>query len=442
MSLTKKSALAEPESSEASAVPARLPGLFVFLNRSSISLSALALVYAFTFLPGLAERANQFDFSHYYVSALAMRQGINPYLTDLTPLAASLGLEINEINHATYPPTFVLCFEPLTLLPPLPAYWLWVGMNILFMAVALYLLFKGLTKNNDLRLALVGLAILYAPVSDNFYYAQTQILILLLLTQFMRWMESGRQRLAGAILGVAVLLKIFPLILVGYLLLRRRRTALLSAGLTLIFGSLLTLGFVGLDRSLNFFEVLPFLTDPYWLGRPANVALGAMVSRMFWFSAGYLDPAADFIRSAEVLLSQLFLLGLTTHATLKSSKLSGNREQPVIALWVITAILLSPTAWFHYLVLLLIPYALLVRQLLRGEAPMLAASLGLASYVSAEFLMPTFVLQLAIPNWASWFLAAVPSLSLLLAYGSAYSLTLGSHRLTGIRQPAPKRQPA
>jgi len=442
MSPARKPALADRESPEASAVPTRLSGLFVFLNRASISLSALALVYAFTFLPGLAARANQFDFSHYYVSALAMRQGIDPYLTDLTPLATSLGLKINEINHATYPPTFVLCFEPLTLLPPLPAYWLWVGMNILFLAGALYLLSKGLPKNNDLRLALVGLAILYAPVSDNFYYAQTQILILLLLTLFMRWMESGRQRLAGAILGVAVLLKLFPLILVGYLLLRRQRTALLSAGLTLISGGVLTLALVGLGRSLGFFQALPFLTDPYWLGRPANVALGAMVSRMFWYSAGYFDPAADFIRSTEVLLSQLFLLGLTTHATLKSSKLSGNREQHVIALWIITAVLLSPTAWFHYLVLLLIPYALLVRQLLRGEASMVAAWLGLASYVLAEFLMPTFVLQLAIPNWATWFLAIVPSLSLLLAYGSVYSLTLGSRQLTGRRQAVPKRLPA
>lgn len=391
-------------------------------GRSSIWLVALALGYGLGFLARLPERANQFDFSHYYVSALAMRQGIDPYTTDLTPLAKSRGLEIKEINHATYPPTFVLCFEPLTFLSPLYAYWLWIGMNILFFAAALYLLFEGMPKDTGVRLALIGLAILYVPVTDNFYYAQTQILILLLLTLFMRWIESGHDALAGSVLAVAGLLKVFPLILVGYLLVRRQRRALVFAGMTLFIGSALTLGFVGLDKSLRFLEVLPFLTSPYWLGRPVNVALGAIVSHLFWYSVGSGDPGVEFTRRVTVVMAQLALLALTVRATLARSKLPGDRDEPVIALWVVTAILLSPTAWLHYLVLLLIPYAVLLRHRLHEEASARATRLGVASYLVAEFLMPIYFLRSPMPIWVIWALANGPSLCLLLAYGSAYSL--------------------
>ena len=69
-------------------------------------------------LAALPGRANKWDYSIYYSSALAMRQGMNPYTTDLTPLAHSLGFELDKINHATDPPTFVMCFVPLTLLAP------------------------------------------------------------------------------------------------------------------------------------------------------------------------------------------------------------------------------------------------------------------------------------------------------------------------------------
>jgi hypothetical protein len=101
------------------------PPMFSLPDRPYIfvSVSALALLYAGILLLSLGSRARTWDFSHYYVSALAMRQGINPYATSLAPLASSLGLDIKEIDKATYPPTFILLFEPLTLLAPVSAYW-------------------------------------------------------------------------------------------------------------------------------------------------------------------------------------------------------------------------------------------------------------------------------------------------------------------------------
>ena len=413
----------------------------------SILITVAALVYAFYLLRALPARANKLDFSHYYVSALMMRLGINPYATDIKPLASSLGLKVNAITLATYPPTFLLLFEPLTLLSPLPAFWLWSGMGMVFLAMSLCLLLDGLPEHHGLRLSLVGLVILYPPITNNFVWGQTQLMLLFLFTLFMRWLASGRHALAGSIVGLAGLLKVFPLLLVGYLLARRQWKAIFYAGLVLVAGGLLTLALIGVDRSLDFLTVLPSITSQRWLGRPTNVALGAMISHIFWYSAAtrmdslagigtHLRPGLELARRVTVLLAQLTVLVLTVYATFRSSsassRLSDNRDEPVIALWVVSAVLLTPTAWIHYLVLLLIPYAVLLRQHLRGEASPRATWLGLASFVVGELLMAVDLVPTTLPaasermlrDFGFWATLIGWPVSLLLAYAAIYSLAV------------------
>ncbi len=76
-----------------------------------------AMLHALLIFGQVRGRVAHWDFSHYYLSALAMRAGVNPYTTDLRPLGRALGIE--AIEHATYPPAFLLCFEPLTLMKDL-----------------------------------------------------------------------------------------------------------------------------------------------------------------------------------------------------------------------------------------------------------------------------------------------------------------------------------
>ncbi|HEV2170636.1 MAG TPA: glycosyltransferase 87 family protein, partial [Candidatus Binatus sp.] len=80
------------------------------------------------------------DFSDKYESAWALRHGVDPYPIDLTPIAARLGLETGGLIHASDTPTFLLCFEPLTYLPPRAAFWIWSAINALALSVAMYLL--------------------------------------------------------------------------------------------------------------------------------------------------------------------------------------------------------------------------------------------------------------------------------------------------------------
>lgn len=77
---------------------------------------------SFAIMIELPARSHDIDFSHYYASAFALRNGLDPYAADLAPIAHRFGLDIADIRRATYPRTFVLCFEPFTLLPPGAAY--------------------------------------------------------------------------------------------------------------------------------------------------------------------------------------------------------------------------------------------------------------------------------------------------------------------------------
>jgi hypothetical protein len=97
---------------------------------------------------------------------------------------------------------------------------------------------------------------LYEPTTQEFFYAQTQILILLLLALVMRWLQRGHDAAAGFALALAGLLKIFPLLLIGYLLAIRRWRATVYTVCGLLLGGLLTLALVGLTHSLAFFQVV------------------------------------------------------------------------------------------------------------------------------------------------------------------------------------------
>lgn len=73
---------------------------------------AVALTYFGLILSALPSRVMQLDISHYYASAWALRQGYNPYTTELLPIGGKLNLHLG-VTQGCYPPTFLLCFEPL-----------------------------------------------------------------------------------------------------------------------------------------------------------------------------------------------------------------------------------------------------------------------------------------------------------------------------------------
>ncbi|MEA2680215.1 MAG: alpha,2-mannosyltransferase, partial [Candidatus Binataceae bacterium] len=246
------------------------PSVLLFLSIGVVMHIGIAVAQA-------AARLRLWDFSHYYVSALAMRTGVNPYTTDLRPLGRQLGLE--GIARATDTPFFLLCFAPLTWLRPATAYWIWFAINAVALAVAMSLIVRAASRLDRRQLiSLCAIILLYPPLSNHIFFAQTQIIILLLLVTAMRSIEAKHDRTAGLAIAVASLLKVFPLVMIGYMVMRRRWRALLWTVFGLTAGTAAALFAFGLERNVSFVAGTYVTRSAGFLARPANVALGSFIS--------------------------------------------------------------------------------------------------------------------------------------------------------------------
>jgi Glycosyltransferase family 87 len=371
----------------------------------------------------LPARANKWDYSIYYSSALAMRQGINPYTADLTSLAHHFGFDLGKINHATDPPTFVLCFEPLTWFSPRTGFWVWTGINAFCFLAALVLLLRwtpGL--EGETAWIVAALALLFPPVVDHLVWGQNKMLVLLMLVLMMHWMEQRKDAAAGLILAFATLLRAFPLLLVAYLMLMKRWRVVWYTIVGLAIGGLATLALVGVVRSLSFLLAMGYLTQGWREALPGNIAVGPSVSRMFWYFFGtHLDATMEWTRRAAAAAAQLLVLGFTVKATVKRVT-DGDPDWRLLALWIMTAILFSPTSWFYYLVLLTIPMVEMSAAALDGRVSRRALWTGIAGYILAWLYYVGVAVNshhwAAHPQGLVWRLGAAPIG--LLAYLSLY----------------------
>jgi Glycosyltransferase family 87 len=386
----------------------------------------LTLIGTLTKMPDQSHRR---DFSNYYESAWAMRHGIDPYSTNLTPIGAELGLETNWLVHASETPPFLLCFEPLTRIRPRAAFWIWTAINFSALTIAMYLLLvrrRGLSGRTALLLA--GLMLMSAPVNLNFYWGQSQLIVLGLMVAAMRAMDRDRDGSAGLLIAAAALLRAYPLLLIGDFVLRRKWRAVIFATIGIAAGGFATVAILGLSQTLSFVHGALWLTDYRVVNRVDNLSLGPFVSRMFWSLTGTAPgSSSDWIRRAAIAAADVVVFGLTIRATLADA---GRRDPDwrIYSLWIATAIMLTPVGWHHYLVLLAIPFVQMVASPIDGRsnsrAIWMAALAYLLSAISlrafSRFMVPPpTVFQLAFPLLAHA-LEETSFIALLTGYIAAY----------------------
>jgi hypothetical protein len=368
------------------------------------------------------------DFSDKYESAWALRHAIDPYPIDLTPIASRLGLQTGGLIHASDTPTFLLCFEVLTYLPPRTAFWLWTALNALALAVAtcgLLLRRRGLSARTAWLLA--GLILMSAPVNLNFYWGQSQLVILMLLVLAMRAMGRERDGTAGLMLAAASLLRAYPVLLVGYFVMRRKWRAVVFAIGGIVAGLLATIATLGFGQTLIYVHGAAWVAGYSMMSRMDNLALGPFVSRVFWALTGAAPGSSiDWARRGIVAAADLALLGIAIRASLAEP----NRDDPdwrIYSLWIATAIMLSPVGWHHYLVLFAIPFVQMVAADAARAHPRaiwMAALCYLLSAVSLRvanrFLVPPpTAFQLALP-WIARALEEMSFIALLTGYIATY----------------------
>jgi hypothetical protein len=260
------------------------------------------------------------------------------------------------------PPTYLLLIGPFALLPLPLALVAWNLFSLLALAGALALMARELElRPPPLVIALLlALIAVWPPLLGTLLEAQISPILLLLLTLVWRSARRGDGALAGAALGVSGAIRLFPLLAVGYFLLRREWRAVSAAALTFAVTSLIPLPLVGFSGYVTYATHAAPGATRVWIAHEHNVSAWGFVSLLF---VGHrTDPALGLAPAlVRPVALALIAVGLAVLArrTLARRHLSVAEDQLTFVAYLPAMLLASPLTWMHYFVILLLPLAVL-----------------------------------------------------------------------------------
>ncbi len=335
-----------------------LGGLFVLLATAAF---ALITGDAFRPAPGFVG-----DFTQDWLSARDALAGRPAYGSLPDALRRHFGAEPPEdfLPWNAHPPGSVLFALPFAHLEHHTAFFAWNLVTFPLFVVAVWVAVAELGPWRGARAAGVAavvcvLGVTCYPLHQQVVLGQFNALLAFLLT--VAWAADRRDRwaLAGIAVGAAAAVKLFPAFLFVYLLAARRWRAAGVTALTALAISGIAVAALGTEAYRVYVrDVIPAVSAKYatqW----NNISLGAFWLRVF-------DPTAESrvaAVTASSLLGKLFstasrlvVVALVAFAAWRARS-TGERDR-VFALAVVAMVLVSPIAWPHYLVMLVVPVGL------------------------------------------------------------------------------------
>ncbi len=318
------------------------------------------------------------DFAHYYLTGALVRNGVDPYAVNLSPLYAENGfMPTRDIPQAGSPPALAVVLAPFSVLSPPVAFGIWtlVQVGALLWGVIALLRLCHVARTPQLT-ALVVLASL-SPLGmfAHLRYGQTQALMfglvavgLVLVSRPLGW----SWRVGAFLWGISASLKLFTAPL-GWAALRYRGWE----GLAWFVGGFLSLWGVfvllcGVDSVGTFVtSTLPYLRE-LSSSFNGNISLSGALT--------YSQRIVAGIDLVPVGYIQLFCLALIAPFLVWER---GERDDPVASTVEVLTVscLVSPTSWPHYLPLLTGGFIYLLGEAQRSARPQSALTAVLMLYL-------------------------------------------------------------
>ncbi|MEX1652509.1 glycosyltransferase 87 family protein [Streptomyces pseudovenezuelae] len=249
----------------------------------------------------------------------------------------------------TYPPFAAVAMLPMALLDLRAAIAVGLLLNLAALAVVVRLLTgRAWRRHGWYGCALGACALaLFEPLRDTFSFGQVNLLLLALVLVDAWLLATGRERWAGAGIGLAAAVKLTPAIFIGLLLLARRGRA--AAVATVV--ALTATGFAAL--------VAPDASRFYWTDALWDTS---RVGRLDYVSNQSLQGILTRLGETDrALWAVAVLLTLGVWAVRARRAVAAGDWAAAFALTGLTACLVSPITWVHHLVWLLPSFAVLVR---------------------------------------------------------------------------------
>jgi len=197
------------------------------------------------------------DFATYYYAAKVAQDGKNPYVKAELGKAAREDKTRRSVHPFFYPPPFVAATAWVTSFSLQSAYLKWFWLDELALWAFLAVMGVWWREQRAAMWSLAVLAMVMTAVPNNHVMGQVNLSIMALAFGGVA-LEKRRPIAAGALVGLACMLKMSPAFLVMWWLVQRRWTASASACVTAVVLSVLSLPWVGFEYQLDFYQrVLP-----------------------------------------------------------------------------------------------------------------------------------------------------------------------------------------
>lgn len=336
------------------------------------------------------------DLAVYLQAARDVRAGVNPY----TYRPGFLPF--------TYPPIWAIAVIPLTALPLPVVQALYLVASLTVAVVVL----RRLCRESPWPWLWFLVALFSAPVSRTIYQGQVNLFVMAIVLADYRWAAS---RFAGVGTGLATAVKLTPGIMILPMLVRRDWLSVVRAAVAFVVVTLIAHLVVG-PASTHFWTEL--VVDPSRVGGVAFADNQSLLGTL----ARFTDlPTATLV--ARVLVAPVLVL--TVVAAVRQHRNGSTLGE--IAAAGLGGLLISPIAWTHHWVWMLVASAVLARQGRPRLAflvllPLLVDPIWLNDAVQSHVAYPLAPILLSLPT-----LSGLATLVLL-----AVGLRHLDHRQSGV----------
>jgi hypothetical protein len=348
-----------------------------------------------------------------YIKAALEEEPVPPSLIRFWPRLGKEGQEEykavpDRITEQAHPPFMVLFVAPFVYFLGIHGTFLVISsLSLGFLAAAFILIHCGLDfkLRPDQLLLIICVFLSWSPMFWVIRGGQMGAVLSGLIVMGWYCVRQGRTALGGIAVGIATSLKAFPGLLLVYFLLRHRR-AMMSAVATIVVLNLLTMTVWGEKSYEEWIQMAQYVMTRYSQADLNYSLLGALNS----LGKGLLLPLLGS-ETVYHLLSLATVGMLCWIVFVKTNKdFPTTRYDLEYSLFVAAMPLLSPVAWFHYFVVLLLPLAVLAKVAMtqKGNTWSLSLLLGIVLILA---LPPQVNLRLhAIIQNFSWRLSFLPFL--------------------------------
>lgn len=318
-----------------------------------IPLAALLLYFVYR-----AASAPFSDFAGYYFGSWELLQGNyqNAYDTyTLNALIAQKGYTGVFVSYAPFPPFTSIVFAPFLLFPVATAKIIFTVFSSLLFLYTIGRAIKFFALPPWITWLLP--VIFFVPVRNNIFFGQAYFLLTVLLLEGFIAYKKGKPVLASSLWAIAIVFKLFPLVILFYFVTKKQYKAVLyCTGACLLLGtfSVLINGFASWEYYV--FTIFP---------RANNGELNDAYTNLFQSAFMLLKNlfVYDAVQNPTVLYNStvIFIMGMALFKALLLACCVGVTLQKkmndfmAFACWITASLLLSPNGSSYSLILLLIP---------------------------------------------------------------------------------------